>query len=104
MSESAPTTDQIRRLYAYTMAGDRIHRTGEYSAQFDRWLAAHVERVRTEERERCRKIAEAESALHGLYLHHVTSDTRWEQGAIAAADRIAAAIRAVSAEQEDHHG
>ena len=53
MSEATPTTDQVRRLYAYTRAGDRIHRTDEYFAQFDRW----IERVRADERERCVQIA-----------------------------------------------
>ena len=37
--------EEVRRHYAYRMAGDRIHRTDDYYAAFDRALAAHDAQV-----------------------------------------------------------
>lgn len=39
MGDYTPTTAEVRRLYAFKMAGDRIHRAAQYQAEFDRWLA-----------------------------------------------------------------
>ena len=35
------TLEDVRKHYAFRMAGDRIHRTDDYYADFDRALAAH---------------------------------------------------------------
>jgi hypothetical protein len=47
MSDFTPTTQQVRYL-----CGTLVE------AEFDRWLAAHDEQIRSAERERCAQIAE----------------------------------------------
>lgn len=52
--------EEVRRHYAYRMAGDRIHRTDDYYAAFDRALAAHDAQVLRDAAERL--------ATHNLLL------------------------------------
>lgn len=79
MSEWTPTTEVVRGAASSWTTGEG----------FDRWLAAHDEQVRSEERERCAQIVES-----NLGRVWIASETLPD---------IAAAIRAVSAEQEGHH-
>ena len=40
--EYTPTTDELRRNFAFSQAGDRIHRTDQYFEAFDRWFASVI--------------------------------------------------------------
>lgn len=87
MSEYTPTLDHARALY---VTGTPVHvPVAEANAEFDRWLAAHDEQVRNEERERCLKAVER-------------SDADRTSGALRGKLAAMAAIRAVP-EQEEHH-
>jgi hypothetical protein len=103
--------DRIQSVWADVPEGVSAQVLAENVVHAQEWLwlslqnplATHDERVRTEERERCAQIAEAERDLHDAYLGSaVFADVRWEQGGINAADLVARAIRAVSAEHADH--
>lgn len=107
MSGWMPSTEQVREAYSIDPMDeyrDPISAPANRRANeryFDRWLAAHDERVRTEERERCLAIIDGDrkqriAAMSSLEYF----DSRWEQGAVNAADTIAAAIRAVSEQEE----
>lgn len=65
MSNSTPTTDEVRKNYAYTRAGDRIHRTQEYFKAFDRWLAAHDAEVLRAAAERMHQVSEVGNMFGG---------------------------------------
>jgi hypothetical protein len=141
MSERTPTTEQVRSAYSYDPEADYhdplTNHTHQHEREFDRWLAAHDERVRTEERERLignlrwlaksraeycrlphgdedvtiRAYHESTRPIQVLHDEHTIAESladvlggsddylgwlpswRWDEWL---------AIRAVSAEQEDH--
>ncbi len=47
MNDETPSIAEVRKQYAFALAGDRIHRTEQYMAEFDRMLA-EVERAAAE--------------------------------------------------------
>lgn len=100
--------DEIARILNRSVGGlldlDMTATDGAYFLQsvadtiLAEFLPAHDAKVRAEQREADAQIAERVGQSHTIAASQaVIFDSRWEQGARAASDRIAAAIRAVPA-------
>lgn len=82
MSDYTPTTDEVRAVWTtWNGYGGLINRTGPEpetseatAVEFDRWLAAHDEQVRADERER---IAQAIEKRLRERLGHAEGTKAW---------------------------
>lgn len=90
--EYTPSDVSVKIAFTYVEDGQSDDLTRDRESAFDRWLAAHDDAIRAEEREKAAQIAEEMApSRRGTYA----------RGQAHTARSIAAAIRAQGKEQGD---